>query len=158
MTFLKKLGSILAQGIALATGVWPLVSGLFGSNTKAQQVGTQVVNDLTSIGQVVVQAEALIQTPGSGAAKLQAAAPLVANIVKTSELVSGHKIANEALFIQGCTDLTNAVAEILNSLSSSSLQTSGTPTPTPVPAPTVVKSAPVPPVEASGLPPSTPAS
>lgn len=138
MTFLKKLGSILAQGIAVATGVWPLVSGLFGSNTKAQNVGTQVINDLTSIGQVVVQTEAILQTPGSGAAKLAAAAPLVANIVKTSELVAGHQIANEALFIQGCTDLTSAVAEILNSLSSNNLNTSGkvvTPIPTPQTAP-----------------------
>jgi hypothetical protein len=147
VTFLKKLGSILAQGIAVATGVWPLVSGLFGSSTKAQQTGTTVINDLTSIGQVVVQTEALIQTPGSGATKLQAAAPLVANIVKTSELVSGHQIANEALFIQGCTDLTNAVAEILNSLSANNLKTGGSPTPS-VPAPTSVPSAPVPPTGA----------
>jgi len=140
MTFLKKLGSILAQGIAVATGVWPLVSGLFGSNTKAQNTGTLIINDLTSIGQVVVQAEALIQSTGSGPQKLAAAAPLVANIVKTSELVSGHKIANEALFIQGCTDLTSAVAEILNSLDSGSLQTAGKPTP-PVPP---AQTAPVP--------------
>lgn len=129
MTFLKKLGSILAQGIALATGVWPLVSGLFGS--KAQQ-GTTVVNDLSAIGAVVVQVEAIIQGAGTGAQKLQAAAPLVANIVKTSELVSGHQIANEPLFIQGCTDLTNAVAEILNSLSANGVQASGKPLP-PVP-------------------------
>jgi len=90
MTFLKKLGSFLAQGIALATGVWPLVAPLFGSNAKVQNTGTTIINDLTSIGGIVVQAEALIQSSGSGPAKLAAAAPLVANIVKTSELVAGH--------------------------------------------------------------------
>ena len=141
MTFLKKLGSILAQGIALATGVWPLVSGLFGSNIKTQQLGTTVINDLTSIGQIVVQAEAIIQTPGSGAQKLQAATPLVANIVKTSELVAGHKIQNETLFIQGCTDLTHAIAEILNSLSPDGVQTQGHPVEGIPAVPTVVPSA-----------------
>jgi hypothetical protein len=148
MTFLKKLGSILAQGIAVATGVWPLVSGLFGSNTKAQQTGTTIVNDLSSIGAVVVQAEALIQGTGTGSQKLAAAAPLVANIVKTSELVAGHQIANETLFIQGCTDLTNAVAEILNSLSSNGVQAQGKALP-PAPAattasvPAALKTAPI---------------
>jgi hypothetical protein len=140
MTFLKKLGSFLAQGIALATGVWPLVAPLFGSNAKAQNTGTTIINDLTSIGGIVVQAEALIQSSGSGPAKLAAAAPLVANIVKTSELVAGHSIANETLFIQGCTDLTSAVAEILNSLSSNGVQSAGKPA-TPVPA---AQTAPVP--------------
>lgn len=139
MTFLSKLGSLLAKGLALATGVWPLVSGLFGSSAKAQQAqqtGNTVINDLTQIGQIVVQAEALIQAPGSGAQKLAAATPLVVNIVKTSELVSGHKIANETLFIQGCTDLTSAIAEVLNSLSPDSVNTaSGSPTPA-IPAPT----------------------
>ena len=144
MTFLKKLGQYLAEGVALATGLWPLVSQFFGSSTKAQQTATTVINDLTAIAQVVVQTEAVIQTPGSGAAKLQAAAPLVANIVKTSELVSGHKIANETLFIQGCTDLTNAVAEILNSLDSGNVQKSGQVVSS-IPTPTSVPSAPVPP-------------
>lgn len=133
MTFLKKLGTVLAQGIALLTGLGPLIAPLFGS--KAQQaagVTATVANDLTAVGQVVVSAEALIQTPGSGAAKLAAAAPLVVNIVKGSELISGHQIDNQALFLQGCTDLTNAVAEILNSLSSNGIQTSGKPA-TPVP-------------------------
>lgn len=141
MTFLSKLGTYLAKGIALATGIWPLVSNMFGSNVKAQNVGTQIINDLTSIGQVVVQAEALIQVKGSGAQKLAAAAPLVANIVKTSELVSGHKIANETLFIQGCTDLTNAVAEILNSLDSGAVQSQGSAIPA-VPPPTSVPPSP----------------
>src|ERR1700720_2033755 len=135
MTFLAKLGSFLARGIAILTGLTPLISPLFGS--KAQQatnVSGTIVNDLTAVGQVVVSAEAILGA-GTGPAKLAAAAPLVANIVKTSELVSGHKIANEALFIQGCTDLTNAVAEILNSLDAGAVQSQGQPIP-PVPAAT----------------------
>lgn len=134
MTFLAKLGTFLAKGIALLTGLSPLISPFFGSKagTVSNTVGT-VVNDLTSIGQVVVTAEALIQTPGSGAQKLAAAAPLVVQIIKTSELVSGHNIANETLFMQGCTDLTSAVAEILNSLSPDGVKSQGQALP-PVPA------------------------
>lgn len=134
MTFLSKLGSLLARGIAVLTGLAPLLTPLFGA--KAQQaagvVGT-VSNDLTAVGQIVVSAEALLQTAGGGAAKLAAAAPLVVNLIKGSELVSNHKIANETLFIQGCTDLTSAVAEILNSLSADGVQQSGQPVTT-VPA------------------------
>lgn len=134
ITFLSKLGSLLAKGLAVFTGIWPIVAPYFGSSTKVQQGVTTVVNDLTAVAQVVVQAEAMIQTPGSGAQKLAAAAPLVANIIKTSELVSGHQIANQKLFIQGCTDLTSAVAEILNSLSPNSVNTASGQPIAPVPA------------------------
>lgn len=137
MNFLAKLGSFLAKGVALLSGLGPLVTPLFGSKSGAV-IGT-VVQDLTSVGTVVVSAEAVLGA-GAGPAKLAAAAPLVANIVKTSELVSGHKIANEALFMQGCTDLTNAVAEILNSLDGGAVQSQGQPLPT-TPAPST---APVP--------------
>lgn len=151
MTFLAKLGGFLARGIAILTGLTPLIAPLFGSNAQtAAGVAGKVVNDLTGVGQIVVSAEALLGA-GTGPAKLAAAAPLVANIVKTSELVSGHKIANEALFIQGCTDLTHAVAEILNSLSADSLQSQGQPLP-PVPAPMV---APVPPALVGTTAPAT---
>ncbi len=135
MTFLSKLGAFLAKGIAVLTGIMPILQPYLGS--KSATVNT-AVNDFTQIGGVVLQAEALIQGSGTGPQKLAAAAPLVANIVKTSELVSGHKIANETLFIQGCTDLTNAVAEILNSLSPDGVNSSGQPLP-PAPAPTVAK-------------------
>jgi hypothetical protein len=141
VTFLSKLGKYLAEGIAVFAGIEPLVAPLFGSNTKVTGTLSTVVNDLNQIGQVVVQAEALIQTPGSGAQKLAAAAPLVANIIKTSELVGNHKIKNETLFIQGCTDMTNAVAEILNALDSGGVNSSGNPTP-PIPTPTVVPPSP----------------
>jgi hypothetical protein len=129
MTFLKKLGSALAQGIALATGMWPLVSKFFGAGTAASQTANAVVNDLTAIGQVVVQAEAMFQGTGTGPSKLAAATPLVANIIKTSELVAGHKISNEAAFTAACQAITSDVANLLNSLDSSTVQTSGKPLP-----------------------------
>lgn len=126
MTFLKKLGSVLSKGIAVATGIWPLVQGFFGSGTKVQTTVPVVINDLTQIAGIVIQVEAIITAPGSGVDKLRAAAPLVANVVRTSELISGKKIANDTLFIQGCTKLTDGVADILNSLNSDAAQTAPT--------------------------------
>ena len=121
MTFLKKLGEFLAKAVALAAGIGPLITPYLGS--KGGQAVSTTVNDLTSIGQVVVQAEAMIQTAGSGASKLAAAAPLVQQIVMTSELVSGHKIANTALFTTSCQQITSAVAGILNSLDPGTVKT-----------------------------------
>lgn len=115
MTFLKKLGQILAKGLAIAVGVGPLIVPFLGSGKSAQVAGT-VVNDLTAIGQRVLEIETAIQTPGSGAQKLQAAIPLVTNIIKTSELVSGKKIANEELFNKACIGYTQATVDLLNSL------------------------------------------
>lgn len=133
MTFLSKLGKVLATIVNVAgvfAGIGPIISSFIGSgvSSKVGQVIGTVTNDLTSIGQVVVQAEAMIQTPGSGATKLQAATPLVAQIIQTSEMLSGHKIANEALFIQGSTKVTSGIADILNSL-----HPDGVPNPGPVP-------------------------
>jgi len=120
MTFLQKLGKFLATGIKIAAeiaGVAPLVAPLLGSAApKVEQGVSTAVNDLTQIGQVVVQAEALIQTPGSGASKLAGASPLVQQIIQTSQLLDGKKIGNPTLFAQGCSKITSGVADCLNSL------------------------------------------
>jgi hypothetical protein len=121
MTFLAKLGQFLAKAVAIAAGVGPLVAPYLGA--KGQAIEQTAVNDLTSIGQVVVQAEALIQAQGNGATKLAAATPLIQQIVQTSELVSGHKITNETLFTQGCSKITSGVADVLNSLDPGAVKT-----------------------------------
>jgi len=138
MSFLAKLGSFLAKGIAILTGLGPIVAPWLGS--KGNATVATVTNDLTAIGSVVIQAEALLGA-GTGPQKLAKAAPLIVNIIKTSELVSGHSIQNETLFLQGCTDLTNAVAEILNSLSGDGVNSKGSALPPTPPA----QIAPVPP-------------
>lgn len=146
MTFLSKLGKVLATIVniaGMAAGIGPILQGFLGSKVGAV-VGT-AVNDLTAIGQTVLSAETIIQAPGSGAAKLSAATPLVAQIIQTSELVAGHKIANEALFIQGSQKITSGVADILNAL-----HPDGVPNPT-SPAPTI---APLPTLPAPTVPPA----
>jgi len=137
MTFLSKLGKVLATIVniaSVAAGVGPILQGFLGSKASAV-VGT-AVNDLTAIGQTVLSAETIIQTPGSGATKLAAATPLVAQIIQTSELVAGHKIANEALFIQGSQKITSGVADVLNALHPDGVP-NPSPTPTIAPLPTL---------------------
>lgn len=124
MTFLSKLGSILLKVVAIATGIGPLVEPFLGSGKAAAVAGT-VVNDLTSIGQVVVQAEALIQGTGTGATKLAAATPLIAQIIMSSEMISGKKIANNPLFLQGAGKVTSGIADVLNAISPDEAKTSG---------------------------------
>lgn len=150
MSFLATLGGFLAKGIAVLTGLGPLIAPFLGSSaSKAQQVENTVVNDLTSVGQVVLQVEAIIQTPGSGTVKLTAATPLVVQILKTSELVSGHQIGNEALFEEGASDITSGVAKLLNSLKADNVKSQGKPITV---IPVSVESAPAPATPAAPAP------
>ena len=114
MTFLKKLGQLLATLSAVAAGVYPLVQPLLGSG-KAKEITGTAVNDLTQIASLVVQIETALQGK-PGAEKLAALIPLVANVVKTSEVVSGKKIANEDLFTKGVQELAQGAVDVLNSL------------------------------------------
>ncbi|HJZ83501.1 MAG TPA: hypothetical protein VKD91_24235 [Pyrinomonadaceae bacterium] len=120
MSFLKKLGQVLATVGAGALGVGPMVAPLFGS--KGTQVAGQVagfvgtaVNDFTAISSVIVQIETALQGK-SGPDKLQAAIALVGPIIKTSQIVSGKKIADPALLDKGIMGVTNAMVDILNSI------------------------------------------
>lgn len=117
LTFLKKLGQILLNVAGVATGLGPLVGNLFGSGKAGQVVGT-VTNDLTSIAQLVVTIEtAFAAIPNStGAQKLEALVPLVANIISTSQVVAGKKIAQSELFTKGCTEVAQGMVDILNSI------------------------------------------
>lgn len=121
MTFLAKLGAFLAKAVAIAAGVGPIIAPFLGA--KVQPIEQKAVNDLTAIGQVVVQAEALLGGGGNGAAKLAASTPLVQSVIQTSELVSGHKITNEALFTQGCSKVTSGIADVLNALDEGAVKT-----------------------------------
>lgn len=119
MTFLKKFGQILAKIGVIAASVGGIALPFFGSG-KANQIAGTVVNDLTQIGSVVGQIEVALQGK-SGPDKLQAAIALVGPIIRTSELVVGKKIANEALFTQAVQEITQGVVDLLNSLDASSV-------------------------------------
>jgi len=117
LTFLKKLGTILANAAGIFAGIGPIITPFLGSaaSQASSAIGT-AVNDLTAISQVVVQVEAVLQAPGSGPQKLIAATPLVIQILKTSQIVAGKQIADEALFAKAAQEITSGVADLLNSI------------------------------------------
>jgi len=115
MTFLKKLSTILANVAGIAVGIGPIIQPFLGSG-KAASVEAAAVNDLTQVAQIVTMVEAVVQTPGSGSAKLQAATPLVLQILKTSQAFSGKKISNEALAEKAAADIVTGVVEFMNAI------------------------------------------
>lgn len=123
MTFLSRLGSILLKVLSIATGIGPLVTPFLGGT--AGTVASTAVNDLTQIGKVIVMAEALIQGKGLGATKLAAATPLIAQILQSSEMLSGKHIANNALFMQGARQITSGMADVLNAIHPDEAKSSG---------------------------------
>lgn len=114
MTFLKKLGTILAKAGLIAASLAGLAAPLLGSG-KASQIVASVSNDLTLIEQQVVTIETALQGK-PGAEKLAALLPLVKNIIVTSETVLGKKVANEALFEQAVQEIAQGAVDLLNSL------------------------------------------
>lgn len=116
LTFLKKLGGIVLQVGAVVTGLYPLIQPMLGSGKPATIVGT-AVNDLSQISKLVIQIEAVGQSLNlTGPQKLQALVPLVQNVVLTSEVVDGKKVANNDLFVKACTEYAQATVDLLNSI------------------------------------------
>lgn len=115
MTFLKKLGQILAKATAVVVGIEPLLPLL---NRPAVTAAGAVVEDkLNQIAGIVVTTEAVgASLQLSGPQKLTAAAPLVAQAVRQSAILAGRPIANAQLFDDSILQLTSAVVGILNSL------------------------------------------
>jgi len=114
MNFLKKLATILANVSGVAVGIGPIIQPFLGSGKAAAGVATGT-NDLTAIAQLVLQAEAMLQT-APGADRMAAVLPLVTNVIKTSELVSGKKIADEATFNKGCQEIAQGVFDVLSGI------------------------------------------
>ena len=111
-SFLKKLGQI-ARGIGQVAGIGgPIITALYPRSTAV--VGNTL--DVTSgIANAVISVEVLMngKTP---AEKLTGATQLATVVVKTSNLLDGKKIKDEALFVKGCTKMTDGMVDVLNSL------------------------------------------
>ena len=123
MSFLKKLGQILATIATTALAVGPIASPLFGAKgDRVTSAINGIVNDLTLIGGVIVQVETALQGQ-AGADKFKAAVALVGPIVRTSEMVSGKKIGNPELLQKGIEGITQGVVDVLNSIKEESVAT-----------------------------------
>ncbi len=114
MNFLKKLGTILANVAGVAVGIGPIIQPFLGSG-KAAQVATVGTNDLLVIAQLIAQAEAMMQK-APGADRMAAVLPLITNVIMTSQLVSGKKIADAATFNKGCQEVAQGVFDVLSGL------------------------------------------
>lgn len=129
-SLLKKLGQVLAAGLTITSTFYPILRPFLGGGSSTPDPHSVLgridtgVNDLTAIGTTVVQIETALNGK-SGPEKLAAAVALVRPIIQTSELVSGHQIGNEAEFIASCTDITNGIVRLMNSLKSDNIKTSG---------------------------------
>ena len=112
MTFLKKFGTVLLRIVGVVAGIAPIVE-------QSLPQSTPIIDKLTQIGNMVLIAEGMFAgtaTATTGADKLKAVTPFVAQIIQASELVAGKKIKNEVLFTSACTGIASNVADLLNSL------------------------------------------
>lgn len=123
MTFLKKLGSIIAKGVQIALGVAPAFEGLMPASTAAI-----VQQDLTQLSGIITTVEAMGQALSlSGNQKLTAAGPLVAQLIMQSSVMVGKKVADPTLFQKACTEYAQATVDLLNSLHADNAQTQSVP-------------------------------
>ncbi len=121
MNFLKKLGSALLKVTQIVTGFGPLVASVVPQSSGAINV---VTSDLQQIAGVIGTAEAMGQAINApGTQKLTMAAPLVAQIINQSALMVGKKIADPAAFQKACEGIASNMADLLNSLHDSGVQT-----------------------------------
>ncbi len=114
MKFLTKLGMILLKATEIVAGFAPLASAV----VPGQAGNIQVVSaDLAQIAGIITEVEAVGQALTlAGPAKLQAASPLVAQVILQSSLLANHKIANPDLFKAGAQKIADGMADVLNSL------------------------------------------
>lgn len=113
----KKITEVALKGLALATGVMPLIQGFAPS--KASEMA-HLSDDLTKIAGMVTTVEligASITSPLPGAEKLKAASPLVAQVILQAEFMVGKHIKDEARFKQGVASLSSGMADVLSSIS-----------------------------------------
>ena len=119
MGFLKKFGQIILKFTEIAVGVGGSVAAQI-PGTKDDAMLARATDTLTEVARLVGLAEVFGQVSNlDGAAKLQAVAPTVAQIVLRSDLMIGRKIKDPVKFQQGVTNIAGGVADILNSLEDS---------------------------------------
>lgn len=118
ITFLKLAGQIITKGVAIFTGLKPLIAGTVATVAPFGQAVVQTIaDDLERIKQAVIAAEAMGQAlalPGNQ--KLVAVTPLVAQVILQSSALTGHQIAQPELFNAGAKKIADGMADVLNSL------------------------------------------
>lgn len=124
MTWLSKVGTVLAKIVGFISGLTPLIGNTFGGQAAA--VTTQVGTSLDQALGVIQVAEAMFAATGAaktGPQKLQAATPFISKLLLATETLAHAKIQDAAKFNAAAEGITSALADLLNSLDPNSLQT-----------------------------------
>ncbi len=130
MTFLKALGRYIVEAIQILSGITPIVQQ---NQPGAATVITKVESELQQLAGIIVTVEAVGTSLGlPGTDKVRAAGPLVAQLILQSELMVGKTVADGPKFATAAQTIAGGIADLLNSLSASSIQTAA-PAPVPVP-------------------------
>jgi hypothetical protein len=122
MKFLSKLAQVILQGVAVVSGIAPVLSQVPGASGPVQTIS----QDLAQIAQIIAQVEVIGQKLGqAGPSKLVAAAPLVEQVLLQSALLAGRKIDKDRadLFSQGSKKIADGMADVLNSLHEDEVKT-----------------------------------
>jgi hypothetical protein len=116
VNFLKKIGAVVLKIVGIETGLMPLISQAIPAKDAA--VVSTVTDKLDQGLGVIATAEQMFTAAGlekSGGQKLSAATPFIAGLIQQTDTLAGKKPKDEAAFQKGCTDLTSALADIMNS-------------------------------------------
>lgn len=114
MNFLVKLGQIALRIATLETGLMPLVRATVPQSAMtmtAEDKLDQAVHAVITVQQIATAAGGQL----TGADKLKAATPFVAQIVQRVEAISGKHPKDPAKFETAVTQMTSALADILAS-------------------------------------------
>ena len=127
-TFLSKLGKVMqiaGKVVGVYMGFAPGLAMLTPTKKDDEFVG-KTIEPLQQVAAIIVQVEAMAQTldvPLPGTDKLKMATPIVAQIILQSGVLAGKKIANPELFKQGCASVASGMADVLNSIKESGVET-----------------------------------
>lgn len=131
VSFLENFGLMVLRGFNLIPQATQIVESSAGQPIPVLDKLGQIWN-LVKTGEVII---GKVMGPGSGEQKASGIAPLVAQVVMSSEIVAGRTIAADKLdtFNAKCQELGGIVADIGNCLEpdSTAIQTEKIPAPKP---------------------------
>lgn len=116
MSWLKKIGVVALQMTQAITGFGPLISAMI-PGTRDDKLLATVQGELPKLLEIIASIEiagAALNLPG--AQKLEAAAPLFAQVILQSSAMAGKKIKDQVLFTKSVKEIASGMAGILNSL------------------------------------------
>lgn len=123
LTFLKKAGQDLLKVGSVVMGIQPYLTeaGQVVSSFLPAQAGTvtKVESELAQFLGVVTTVEAIGQAvvgPLNGTQKLQAAIPLIGQVIAGSAVMVGKKIADPVLYSKAMLEYAQATADLANAL------------------------------------------